>query len=144
MEQVCDKRILINRTIELLEKNQDKIDWKWLSRNPNAISILEKNPDKINWDHLSSNPNAMHLLEKNPDKINWYWLSQNPNAISILEKNPDKINWEELSANQGTYEINYKFMKERMDIMREDLMKAVYHPKRLEYYLGLGYDTFDE
>ena len=100
MEEMYDKRIWINRTIELLEKNQDKINWDLLSRNPNAISILEKNPDKINW--------------------------------------------EELSANQGTYEINYKFMKERMDIIREDLMKAVYHPKRLQYWLNLGYDIFDQ
>ena len=54
------------------------------------------------------------------------------------------ICWDELSRNKGVYEINYKFMKERMDIIREDLMKAVYHPKRLQYYLDLGYDTFDE
>ena len=31
-----------------------------------------------------------------------------------------------------------------MDIIREDLMKVVYHPKRLEYWLNLGYDIFDE
>jgi hypothetical protein len=30
-----------------VEKNQDKIDWIWLSINPNAISLLEKNQDKI-------------------------------------------------------------------------------------------------
>jgi hypothetical protein len=30
-----------------LEKNPYKIDWFWLSDNPNAISLLEKNPDKI-------------------------------------------------------------------------------------------------
>ena len=46
--------------------------------------------------------------------------------------------------NKGIYEINYKFLKERMNHIREDLMKAVYHPKRLQYYLDLGYDIFDE
>ena len=112
--------------------------------NPNAISILEKNQDKIDWNSLSGNPNAMHLLENNPDKIYWHYFSANTNAISILEKNQDKINWEFLSRNGGTCELNYKFLKERMDIIREDLMKAVYHPKRLEYYLGLGYNIFDE
>jgi hypothetical protein len=25
--------------------------------------------DKINWLYLSSNPNSIHLLEANPDKI---------------------------------------------------------------------------
>ena len=53
MEEMYDKRIWINRTIELLEKNQYKISWGQLSSNPNAISILEKNQDKINWDRLS-------------------------------------------------------------------------------------------
>jgi hypothetical protein len=45
------------------------LDWKMLSRNPNAISILEKNLDKVNWEILSSNPNAIHILEKNLDKV---------------------------------------------------------------------------
>ena len=30
--------------------------------------------NKIEWIYLSSNPNAIHLLEKNPDKINWNLL----------------------------------------------------------------------
>jgi len=49
--------------------------------------------NKINWDYLSHNPNAIHLLEKNLDKINWLQLSRNPNAIMLLEKNIDKIEW---------------------------------------------------
>ena len=35
----------------------DKVDWKELSYNPNAIHILEKNLDKVDWEDLSSNPN---------------------------------------------------------------------------------------
>ena len=62
----------------------NKINWDYLSENPNSINLLEKNIDKINWIHLSSNPNAIHLLEKNIDKIDWSWLSVNPNAIQIL------------------------------------------------------------
>ena len=57
------------------------------------------NPNKINWSYLSSNPDAIHLLEKNPDKINWNQLSANPAAIHLLEKNLDKIDWDELSRN---------------------------------------------
>ena len=48
--------------------------------------MLEKNHDKIDWDYLSENPNAIHLLEKNPDKINWYWwywLSKNPSIFEL-------------------------------------------------------------
>ena len=37
--------------------------------------------DKLDWEYLSSNPNAMHLLEANLDKNNWMNLSKNPNAI---------------------------------------------------------------
>ena len=64
-----DNRIWINRTIGFLEKNQDKINWDWLSYNPSAMHLLEKNPDKIDWDNLSRNPNAIALLEINQDKI---------------------------------------------------------------------------
>ena len=65
-------------------------------------------------------------------------------SMEFLEKNQDKISWDYLCKNEGINELNYKFLKERMDIIREDLMKAVYHPKRLGYYLELGYDIFDE
>ena len=34
----------------------NKVDWKLLSKNPNAMSILENNLDKINWDILCLNP----------------------------------------------------------------------------------------
>ena len=49
----------------------DKIDWTWLSSNPNAIHLLEENQDRIDWNFLSMNPNAIHLLEQNIDKIDW-------------------------------------------------------------------------
>jgi len=31
---------------------------------------------KLNWDYLSRNPNALHLLEQNQDKIKWDLLSK--------------------------------------------------------------------
>lgn len=49
------------------------------------------NPEKLNWKHLSGNPNAIPMLEQNPEKISWDWLSRNPNAIHILEQNPEKL-----------------------------------------------------
>jgi hypothetical protein len=32
-----------------LEQNLDKVDWGYLSMNPNAIHILEQNLDKVDW-----------------------------------------------------------------------------------------------
>src|SRR5579871_1353948 len=49
----------------------NKLDFRYLSMNPNAIDLLEKHSGKIDWDLLSRNPNAIHLLEKHPEKINW-------------------------------------------------------------------------
>ncbi len=46
---------MINNTLNLkplIEENKDKLDWKYLSANENAISILEQNLDKINWKEL--------------------------------------------------------------------------------------------
>ena len=31
----------------------NKLDWKMMSGNSNAIQILEKNLDKINWNYLT-------------------------------------------------------------------------------------------
>lgn len=44
----------------ILEKNKNKIDWMYLSANPNAIDLLEKN-NKIDWTFISSNPNIFKL-----------------------------------------------------------------------------------
>ena len=47
------------------------------------INLEEKNQDKINWKCLSGNSNAIHLLEQNPDKINWRYSSKNPFVFEI-------------------------------------------------------------
>ena len=103
--------------IDLLKKNQDKIDWYMLCINPNAIDLLSSNENKIYWESLSRNPNAIKLLKNRiefentltkeelydldlEDKIDWYNLSANPNAIDILENNQYHINWTLLSKNQ--------------------------------------------
>ena len=92
-----------------------KINWEYLSANPNAIQLLKKNQDKINWTRLSSNsnPNAIQLLQKkeNMHKIDWSALSSNPNAIHLLEQNPHKIYWEFLSANPNAIDL----LKDRIE-----------------------------
>ena len=61
-----------------------------------------------------------------------------------IQKNISKINWSSLCRNEGVNELNYQWLKDRMDMIREDLMKAVYHPRRFEYYLEhYEYDIFD-
>ena len=83
----------------------DKLNWNYLSANPNAIDLLrermnfekklteeeyKKLPYQINWSALCTNsdPEAIKLLslEENYDKIDWLRLSDNPNAIKLLEK----------------------------------------------------------
>lgn len=73
--------------MEMLEQNIDKIDWKMLSSNRNALHLLEKNIDKIDWKELSYNRNALHLLEQHIDKIDWkFFTMYNKNAKIILQK----------------------------------------------------------
>jgi len=51
----------------------DKINWKLLSSNPNAIDLLEKNIDKINWLLFSLNPSIFHNdYEKLKKRCNIY------------------------------------------------------------------------
>jgi hypothetical protein len=38
----------------------NKLNWDELSFNPNSIQLLEKNPDKICWNYLSKNSNAIY------------------------------------------------------------------------------------
>ena len=86
------------------------------------------------------NPNAIELLEQNLDKVDWDYLSSNPNAIDILKQNKDKINWYYLSLNPSIFEVNYEFLKQRIDVFREELMMKAWHPSRIEKWLDSGMD----
>ena len=66
--------------------DKDKLDWFWLSKNPNAIDLLENNLNEVDWDVLSTDPNVIHILENNLDKVDWDLLCYNPNAIELLKK----------------------------------------------------------
>ena len=109
--------------INLIEKNLNKIQLKWLCKNINANCFFEEiidsystnydsdKPDKYYmFDHdyymqLSRNQSAIYSLEKKKHKIFWCKLSSNPNAIHLLEQNKDKINWCELSANPNAIHL---------------------------------------
>jgi hypothetical protein len=92
----------------------NRIDWDYLSYNPNAIPILEKNLDKVVWYYLLRNPNAIHLLEKNLDKVDWYILSGNPNAIHLFAR------------------LDTDLMRNNCRPFAEDLAKYVCQPLRLK------------
>ena len=116
----------------------DKINWDYLSSNPNAIDILKENFEKISWCRLSLNPNAIEILKENLDKINWWCLSSNPNAIDLLKENPDKIDWDCLSENPSIFEPIVA------PIYKEELIAAVFHPTRFARYLyEFGFDMND-
>ena len=99
--------------------------------------------NKVSWFLLSRNAKAIHLLEKNLDKVDWFYLSRSPIAIHLFEQNQDKIDWQVVSGNLNIFCCDYDYYKKRMDIHREELMKKVFHPRRLSHYLELGYDMFD-
>ena len=102
---------------------------------------------KINWYFLSHNPNAIHLLEQNMEKIDWYYLSLNPNAIHILEQNMDKIGWYfNLSRNPNIFVYDYNKMKLNRitNKMTEELIARVFHPQRLLYICKKYKIKFDQ
>ena len=74
--------------IEYLIKNPKLINWFYLCRNnnPRILEILEKNQDKIDKNQISQNTNddiLKFLLYKHPDKISKYFLSLNRNDIAV-------------------------------------------------------------
>ena len=107
-------------------EGRNRINWKGLSANPNAIDLLKENPKKINFNYLSANPKAIDLLKEQikyentldvkeykvlENKINWEYLSANPNAIDLLKENSNKINWKTLCSNPNAIDL----LKERIE-----------------------------
>jgi hypothetical protein len=110
--------------IDLLKANKHKIVWEILSSNPTAIELLKANRNKINWDLLSknTNPKAIEMLKANREKINWDYLSSNPNAIELLKTNRDEINWVALSSNPNPAAI--ELLRENLDLVNWDLLSS--------------------
>ena len=102
--------ILKNSRYKLKDNiTKDMLDWKGLSKNPNAISLIEEEfesdnctlPHKrcsVDWSSLAHNPNAIHIIEKElktqtaSDHIQSIrsQLIYNPNAFHLLEADKDK------------------------------------------------------
>ena len=61
----------------------------------------------------------------------------------MLNQNQHYICWNYLSINPSIFMYDYDYYKKRIDIHPEEFMKKVFHPRRLAYYLEMGYDLFD-
>jgi hypothetical protein len=92
----------------------------------------------INFEGLLMNksPFAIKLIEElikekivSVSDYNIDFLSENPYAINFLEKNRDLICYFRISQNPEIFEINKQYLKERIDIFREELCIKVFHPK---------------
>ncbi len=97
--------------------------------------------DKIEWKTLSLNPNAIELLKENQNKIDWFNLSRNPNAIKLLKENQYKICLRSLSKNPNIFNYDYKQMKENIKKsgIAEELMAFIFHPKNMDKWINWGF-----
>ena len=97
-----------------------------------------KNENKINWEYLSKNPNiTWEIVKDNPDKPwDWFGLSRNPNiTMEIVKDNLDK-DWDWVRLSFHPFKINKQIfierkLKEHMMAFRIQtyLRRANYDPK---------------
>lgn len=71
----------------------DKVEWEFLSQNPNAIDMIRDNIDKVETTHLCWNehPDAIRMVEDRIEDACWDALSCNSSATYVLEQHLDKI-----------------------------------------------------
>jgi hypothetical protein len=93
---------MLNKVIDILLVESEKIDWNKFSQNKMIGHIFEKFDfihlvnDEIFWNFLSQNQNAIPILKKYYEKINWLYLCSNPNAIGLLEQNLENLKDDEI------------------------------------------------
>jgi len=126
------QRIIIEDTLDInhyydMTINPSNINWKYLSKNKNAIDLLTANQAEINWNWLSYNENAINLLTANQAEINWNWLSYNENAIDLLTKRikfEDSLDNYEL-LNLEDNKIDWKYLSTNLSIFEDEAMPII-------------------
>jgi len=140
---------------------ENNIDWYKLSKNKNAISILKKNPDKIKWKYISynKNPDAIKLIRerllnnKNIHEFDWIAIVNlhNYEAIELIKENiNDIINYfiqekniiifiDTFYKNPFIFSVNYDYLKERINIILEELIMVMFHPKNIYKFKDWGF-----
>jgi len=95
---ILDKfaEILPSKYVLLDWINKKKLNWYYLSKNPNAIDLLKDNQNKIDWSSLSANPNAIDLLKERIEYENTLYVKE----YRVLK---NKINWKQLSTNPSIF-----------------------------------------
>jgi hypothetical protein len=131
----------------------EKINWQWLSQNPNAIDLLKEKmnneyelgqevlnklqyKDKIDWGDLSGNPNAIELLEEKINREN----GMSKEYLDNLDPT-NKIDWNLLSENPNAIEllkanpkkINWDILSKNPSDKAIELLKA--NPEKIDWHL---------
>ena len=125
------------------------------NESPAAGAFLTKHPEYIHWQTFSANKSAAaaEILEANPQNISWDILAYNTGveAAALFARNvasgariPKKEQWLRFE-HPAIFEEKYDYaaMRVAMDVHREALAKAAFHPRRLELYLAAGGDPDD-
>jgi hypothetical protein len=135
----------------LLRKYPDRIIWAILAKNEGscAMALMADYPDRVHWKNLAYNtaPEAIALMEAHPDRVDWGALVHNrsPAAFSLISENIRYMAsidgaLDFLSANPNIFEERYDYaaMRTAMDVHREALAAAAFHPRRLARHLAAG------
>jgi hypothetical protein len=134
---------------ELLRLNPDKINNINLSNNRSIkmLMLLKEYPQKICWRQLSINPSelAVDILLQNPDKTDKINLSlnKNPRVLDFFLKYPHKIEYSVIFKNPAIFVIDYEAIKRDNLLIKEELVAAALHPRRIERLLDSGVDVDD-
>jgi hypothetical protein len=126
-----------DKAVEFLRLNPDNISGVNLSSNHSnkMLMLLKTYPEKIYWMYLSANPAdvALDILAEHPDRIEWNQLSvnENPRVMELFLKYPQKINYSVILKNSAIFVMDYDAMKCRISPFKEELIAAVFHPRRM-------------
>ena len=151
--------------IALIANHLDRVNWDHLAHNtaPEAVALMAAHLDRVSWYNLLCNtaPEAVALLAANLDRLRINALDSHTEALilnhssavnSIIANNIYRImmnsefgetkTTEILSANPNIFieKYDYAAMRAAMDVHREELAKAAFHPKRLARHLAAGGD----
>jgi hypothetical protein len=103
------KNTCVNYILDILERHLDELDWNELSKNTSAVHLLKKYRKRICWSSACDNTSTEMIdflsLPKNFPKIVWSILSCNPSAIDLLKKHLNMIDKTGLNLNPKGFEI---------------------------------------
>ena len=119
-----------------------------------AVEVNGYQAEETCYQAVEENRSAMTRLQK--IRRFFYKPVQKPEEVSRprhVKNRVQKIRrgfykifrWHNFFSDKNNIEINYELIEKRMNIIKDDLMKAVYHPHKLQYYLNIfHYDIVSE